>query len=108
MGLADASLGAWLGLRPPGQISIGLALGNTELSSSSGYRRLAVAGWEVETNSVRGEVAFGPFTEPVRFDTVVIYEDDTVIQMLSLPGVASLVAGFEHVQRLDIYATEVT
>lgn len=105
MGLADTTLATWLGLRPPGTISIGLVGTGRELDDA-GYQRVA-GDWSIDGSEAAVEVVFGPFDRPVRFDAVRVFDDGDPVTDIPI-GLFQLPAGATHQQIVSIAVVEVS
>lgn len=105
MGLADATLSTWLGLRPPGRISLGLVSAGREINGA-GYRRVS-GPWVMDGSEAAVRATFGPFTTAVQFDAVRLLDGDEVVRDLPI-GLFRLPPGTTHEQYLSISVAEVS
>jgi hypothetical protein len=104
MGLADTTLATWLGLRPPGAVTLGLVDAGREISDV-GYAR-ASGDWAMDGSQAGVTVSFGPFTGPVRFDAVRVFDDGEPVTDIPV-GIFQLPAGASHEQNVSIAVVEV-
>ena len=77
--------------------ALGLANAGAELVDS-GYRREPARAWVCDGATARAEVLFGPFRSMVRFDTVLLFRGDELLDRVALAGVMQLVPGTVHSQ----------
>lgn len=78
-------------------LTLGLAAGAREVVDG-GYAREPARTWVVDGSTARAEVLFGPFRSMVRFDTVLLFRGDELLDRVALAGVMQLVPGTVHSQ----------
>lgn len=101
MGLAEDMVAAYFDAEPP---HLGLARGAAEVEAA-GYRR-APGTWRRDEATASGVGRFGPFLDPVAFDTALLIRHGRVVGTVALSGEVRLPPGTEHTQEVVVALAE--